>query len=56
METTDRSAEVIEGDETADPDVPEINAYATSETRTVFTESDNGDGWIATDLLVEPRR
>jgi len=35
---------------------PTISAYSTSEERVVFTESDNGDGWIATDLTVEPER
>ena len=34
---------------------PDISAYSTTETRTVFTESDNGDGWIATDLTVDIR-
>lgn len=33
-----------------------LSAYATSEDRTVFTESGNVDGWIATDLTVEPER
>jgi hypothetical protein len=35
-------------------DAPPISAHSTSEDRTVFTESGNGDGWIATDLTVEP--
>jgi len=34
---------------------PDISAYSTTQTRTVFTESDNGDGWIATDLTVDVR-
>jgi len=34
---------------------PEISAYSTTERRTVFTESDNSDGWIATELTVEIR-
>lgn len=36
------------------PERPRICAYGTSEDRTVFTESGNGDGWIATDLTIEP--
>lgn len=35
---------------------PTISAYSTTQERFVFTESGNGDGWIATDLTVEPRR
>jgi hypothetical protein len=63
MEVTDESVEgarsrVGANERTAGPeseDCPEISAYSTTETRTVFTESDNGDGWIATDLTVEVR-
>lgn len=53
MDTTDAPAA---GRELLDEetDAPRICAYATSEERTVFTESGNGDGWIATDLTVEP--
>jgi len=56
METTDRPAGDRAGADTDEPDAPSISAYATSKERTVFTESDNGDGWIATDLTVEPAR
>jgi len=53
METTDESsAEGVE--EPATEDRPLVRAHATSEERTVFTEPGNGDGWIATDLTVEP--
>jgi len=37
-------------------DRPEVSAYETTRTRTVFTELGNGDGWIATVLTVEPTR
>lgn len=33
-----------------------VSALRTSPERTVFTEDGNSDGWIATDLVVEPRR
>jgi hypothetical protein len=33
-----------------------LRAHATSPNRTVFTEPNNSDGWIATDLTVEVRR
>ena len=56
METTDRSLAGESDGGVHEPELPEISAYATSEKRTVFTESDNGDGWIATDLTIEPRR
>jgi len=36
-------------------DAPTVNARTVSGERTVFTESDNGDGWIATDLTVSLR-
>ncbi|WP_123534098.1 DUF7331 family protein [Halosimplex salinum] len=59
MEATDESGTRAEAQDGADaaPDAacPNISAYSTTETRTVFTESDNGDGWIATDLTVEIR-
>jgi len=60
MDATD---EPVEGTRTRDAgkrvgeseydDRPAVSAYSTTETRTVFTESENGDGWIATDLTVE---
>jgi hypothetical protein len=53
METTDPvGGRGPAGD--GEPEPPRISAYSTSQDRTVFTESDNGDGWIATDHTVEP--
>ena len=59
MEATDESAG---GRRSPKPDrsvdereCPAISAYSTTETRTVFTESDNDNGWIATDLTVDVR-
>ncbi|WP_135363397.1 hypothetical protein [Halosimplex halophilum] len=63
MEATDESVEGgrarVEPNEGAGgpefADCPAIAAHAATETRTVFTEDGNGDGWIATDLTVEIR-
>ena len=33
-----------------------LRAHSTSPERTVFTEPDNSDGWIATDLTVDVER
>lgn len=33
-----------------------VTAHASAPGRTVFTERDNAEGWLATDLTVEPRR
>lgn len=33
---------------------PELNSYEIRSDRTVFTESGNADGWIATDYTVTP--
>ncbi|WP_226013043.1 hypothetical protein [Halomicrobium salinisoli] len=33
-----------------------VTAHRSSPDRVVFTEEDNSDGWIATDLTVELRR
>jgi hypothetical protein len=41
-------------DEDADGTVPRVSALRTSPDRTVFTEDGNSDGWIATDLTVDP--
>lgn len=38
-----------------DEDRP-ITAHCTSPGRTVFTESNNSDGWIATDYVVDLER
>lgn len=50
MAVTD--ARDADGDEAA----PLVSALRTSPDRTVFTEDGNSDGWIATDLTVEPWR
>ncbi|WP_336344545.1 hypothetical protein [Halalkalicoccus ordinarius] len=42
-------------DENEEPEAL-VSALRTSPERTVFTEEDNSDGWIATDFVVEPRR
>ncbi|MFB6152016.1 MAG: hypothetical protein ABEJ40_09450 [Haloarculaceae archaeon] len=54
MEATDRTQTAASPRD--DAGGPVISAYATSEKRTVFTESGNDDGWIATDHTVEPMR
>ena len=43
-------------DETADAELPAVNAHSLSADRTVFTEEGNEDGWISTDLTVSLRR
>lgn len=45
----------VEDDE-ARVDLPRVSALRASPDRTVFTEEDNADGWIATDTVVEPHR
>ena len=35
------------------PEASSISAHRSSPDRTVFTEENNSDGWIATDLTVE---
>jgi hypothetical protein len=37
-----------------DDGTPELNVYEIRSERTVFTEPDNTDGWIATDETVVP--
>jgi len=37
-------------------DRPTVAVSCTSPDRTVFTEDGNTDGWIATDLTIEPDR
>ncbi|MFC7019142.1 MULTISPECIES: hypothetical protein [Haloarcula] len=34
---------------------PVVSAHSSEAERTVFTEQDNSDGWISTDLTVTPR-
>lgn len=37
-----------------DDGVPELTTHEVTETKIVFTEEENTDGWIATDLTVNP--
>lgn len=39
--------------ETSADDTPPVRSHESCPGRTVFTEADNPDGWIATDLAVE---
>ncbi|GAA0643538.1 hypothetical protein [Salarchaeum japonicum] len=39
-----------------EPDIPLVTARTVGDDRTVFTEDDNTDGWIATDITVVPLR
>jgi hypothetical protein len=49
--------ESADGDEPTDRNEPVgLRVHATTPHRTVFTEPENSDGWIATDLTVEIRR
>jgi len=45
-----------ETDETSERGEPVITAARSSPDRTVFSEADNPDGWIATDLTVDLER
>jgi len=55
MEPTDRSSgRRTEGEGVAKR--PLVEAHSSTGERTVFTEEGNSDGWIATDLTVEPNR
>lgn len=38
------------------PETPTVSVCESCPGRTVFIESDNTDGWIASDLTVEPTR
>lgn len=42
------------GDDPVD-ESPQLNVYEIHSERTVLTEPDNTDGWIATDVTVTPR-
>lgn len=46
-----RGAETSGSESTA---LPQITAQETVPGRMVFTETDNTDGWIATDLVLDP--
>lgn len=50
MAVTSRPDDVVPADEST------VRSHETCPGRTVFTESGNRDGWIATDLTVELRR
>lgn len=39
---------------TSTEETPDLNLYEIHADRTVFTEPDNTDGWIATDYTVTP--
>lgn len=49
MPKSERAGHAVGDDE---PEVPLVTARSVSEERTVFTEENNPDGWIATDLTV----
>ena len=40
----------------ADGEIPGVSAYETRPGRVVFTETENADAWIATDLAVAVER
>lgn len=45
------------GDDPDEPPAPTaVSAHRCTPDRTVFTEDGNSDGWIASDLTVEPER
>lgn len=44
------------GDHDVTDEEPRVRACETRPGRTVFTEDDNSDAWIATDLTVEVER
>lgn len=50
--TTDGDGSAVKNDEAS----VTLRAHSTSPKRTVFTEPDNNDGWISTDLTVDVRR
>lgn len=48
--------ETVRVQEENDEDRPTVTAHESRTDRTVFTESGNKEGWIATDLTVDVRR
>ncbi|MFB6302920.1 MAG: hypothetical protein ABEH78_08695 [Haloferacaceae archaeon] len=48
--------ETIEDATDAGSEGPAVSAHRTTPDRVVFTEEGNCDGWIASDLTVEPER
>jgi hypothetical protein len=58
MTASPNSSEAAE-DDLADSSADQertISMHRTAEDRVVFTEEDNSDGWIATDLTIELER
>ena len=55
MATGSRS-ETHDDGEPSHPETPTVSICESSPGRTVFLESGNTDGWIASDLTVEPKR
>lgn len=51
-----RPSNSADQDQPDSEDHPDVTAHECSGERTVFTESGNNDGWIATDLTVPLRR
>lgn len=54
MAVPSRSRDSSDVDASIEADRP-VTAHETRPGRVVFTEAGNSDGWIATDLTVEPR-
>ena len=54
METIEDDDAGVEN-ERAGADTPTVSAHRTTPDRIVLTEEGNSDGWIASDLAVEPR-
>ncbi|WP_225334215.1 hypothetical protein [Halomicrobium urmianum] len=55
-EVSDGRVEAELDDDELEDEVVAVTAHRSSPDRVVFTEEDNSDGWIATDLTVELRR
>lgn len=53
MAVPSRSRDSSNVEPSGEPDLP-VTAHETRPGRLVFTEAGNSDGWIATDLAVEP--
>ena len=58
MEATDTRDAVStdEGPAVSADEGPRVSAHHTCPDRVVFTEEGNNDGWIATDVTVDPER
>jgi len=55
MRTSDEDAPVVLADDQGAEETP-VTAHRCSADRIVFTEQDNTDGWIATNLTVDVTR